>query len=157
MKKPPLQDDRVIYKHTCKIEDCGPQTYIGMTWTTLQRRLTCHLQNGTIKNHYIMAHKTTATRKHLEENTTIIGRERPMPPTIPGFIIHSTRKTSYEPTNTRSTDITHTKKKTNVTCHCSEPATNNTEPTNAPDNRVSQPIRLHQIMATFYLIHSQDI
>ena len=75
-KKTPLQEDHVIYKHACKIEDCGPQTYIGMTRTTLSRRLTCHLQNGTIKNHYNTSHKTTTTRKHLEENTTIIDRER---------------------------------------------------------------------------------
>ncbi|MPC08946.1 hypothetical protein E2C01_001543 [Portunus trituberculatus] len=50
MKKPLLQEDHVIYKHTCKVEDCGPQTYIGRTRTTLLRRLTCHLLNGTIKN-----------------------------------------------------------------------------------------------------------
>ncbi|MPC52728.1 hypothetical protein E2C01_046604 [Portunus trituberculatus] len=35
MKNPSLQENHVIYKHTCKIEDCGPQTYIGMTQTTL--------------------------------------------------------------------------------------------------------------------------
>ncbi|MPC74840.1 hypothetical protein E2C01_069216 [Portunus trituberculatus] len=71
-----------------------------MTRTTLSKRLTCHLQKGTIKNHYTAAHKTTATRKHVEESTTIIDH------------------------------ITNTKKKTNLTYHRSEPTTDNTKPPN---------------------------
>ncbi|MPC33745.1 hypothetical protein E2C01_027106 [Portunus trituberculatus] len=74
-KKPCLQEDHVIYKHTCEIEDCGPQTYIGMTQITSSRRLACYLQNETVKNHYTAAHRTIATRKHVEENTTVIDRE----------------------------------------------------------------------------------
>ena len=63
--KTPLQEDHVIYKHTWKIESCGPQRCIRMMWTTLSRRLTCHLQNGTIKKHYNTLHKNTTTRKRF--------------------------------------------------------------------------------------------
>ncbi|MPC94981.1 hypothetical protein E2C01_090173 [Portunus trituberculatus] len=70
-----LQQSHIIYEHTCAIEDCGPQKYIGITRTTLSRRLTCHLQNGAIKQHYTTKHKTEVTRNTLEENTKIIDKE----------------------------------------------------------------------------------
>ena len=72
----PLREDHVIYEHTCTIEGCGPQTYIGMTSTTLSRRLSCHLQNGAIKQHNSDLHRTILTRKQLEEGTKIIDREK---------------------------------------------------------------------------------
>ncbi|MPC56280.1 hypothetical protein E2C01_050233 [Portunus trituberculatus] len=75
-KKPaPTQEANVIYQHNCTAEDCGPHSYIGMTRTTLSRRLTCHLQNGSIKEHYHEKHQTKLTRQQLEENATIIDRE----------------------------------------------------------------------------------
>lgn len=75
-KKPaPTQEANVIYQHNCTAEDCGPHSYIGMTRTTLSRRLTCHLQNGSIRDHYHVKHQTKLTRQQLEENTTIIDRE----------------------------------------------------------------------------------
>ena len=49
--KTPLQQDHVIYRHNCNNVDCGPHSYIGMTRTRLTRRLTLHLQDGTIKKH----------------------------------------------------------------------------------------------------------
>ena len=73
--KTPLQEDHVIYEHTCTVEGCGPQSYIGMTRTTLSRRLTCHLQDGAIKNHYIIKHRSNITRQNLEEGTKILDRE----------------------------------------------------------------------------------
>ena len=72
----PLQEDHVIYEHTCTIEGCGPQSYIGMTRTTLSRRLTCHLQDGAIKNHYRTKHRSNVTRQKLEEGTRILDKER---------------------------------------------------------------------------------
>ena len=69
------QEANVIYLHTCTAEGCGPHSYIGMTRTTFSRRLTCHLQNGSIKEHYSVKHQTKLTRQQLEENTTIIDRE----------------------------------------------------------------------------------
>ncbi|MPC59874.1 hypothetical protein E2C01_053902 [Portunus trituberculatus] len=68
-----LQQSHVIYEHTCSIEGCGPQKY--MTRTTLSRRLTCHLQNGAIKQHYTTKHKAEVTRNMLKENTRIIDKE----------------------------------------------------------------------------------
>ncbi|MPC70851.1 hypothetical protein E2C01_065112 [Portunus trituberculatus] len=49
------------------------------------------------------------------------------------FLEYCKRKTSYEPTNATFTDIAYIKKKTNATCHRSEPATHNT---------INQPITL---------------
>ena len=74
-KPAPTQEANVIYKHTCTAEDCGPHSYIGMTRTSLSRRLTCHLQNGSIKEHYNKGHQTKLTRQQLEDNTSIIDRE----------------------------------------------------------------------------------
>jgi len=74
--KTPLQEDHVIYQHTCNSEECGPHSYIGMTRTRLSRRLTCHLGNGAIKNHYATLHNSRLTRQDLNENTKIIDREQ---------------------------------------------------------------------------------
>ena len=50
----PLQRRNVIYSHSCQHEDCGPRTsYVGMTTTRLSRRLTCHLQAESIRNHHL--------------------------------------------------------------------------------------------------------
>jgi len=71
-----LQEVNVIYNHICTVEDCGPHSYIGMTRTSLSRRLTCHLQTGAIKQHYSAHHKTKLTRQQLEKGTTILDREQ---------------------------------------------------------------------------------
>ncbi|MPC81591.1 hypothetical protein E2C01_076216 [Portunus trituberculatus] len=47
-----------------------------MTRTTLSRRLTCHLTSGAIKEHYKGRHHNKLTRKDLDENTTILDKER---------------------------------------------------------------------------------
>ena len=73
--KSPLQDDHVIYEHTCNSKECGPCKYIGMTRTTLSRRLTCHLNNGAIKQHYTGRHHNQLSRQHLTDNTIILDRE----------------------------------------------------------------------------------
>ena len=49
-------------------------SYIGITQNTLSRRLTLHLQNGSIKQHFIHHHNKIVTRKELVENTKIIER-----------------------------------------------------------------------------------
>ena len=73
--KSSLQQDHVIYRHTCNNVDCGPHSYIGMTRTRLTRRLTLHLQNGTIKNHYKAPFHQDLTRQDLDNNTIILDRE----------------------------------------------------------------------------------
>ena len=64
----------VIYQYTCQTGDCKLQniSYIGMCTTTLSRRLTCHLQSGTPKNHSLQEHGTPLTREALVENTIIL-------------------------------------------------------------------------------------
>ena len=64
----------VVYQYTCPIGNCKTRntSYIGMSTTTLSRRLTYHLQNGTPKNHTLQEHNTTLTRQMLVENTTIL-------------------------------------------------------------------------------------
>ena len=65
----------VIYQYTCQIGGCKLQnnSYIGMCTTTLSRRLTCHLQSGTPKNHSLQEHGEPLTREALVENTIILG------------------------------------------------------------------------------------
>ncbi|XP_045104384.1 uncharacterized protein LOC123499916 [Portunus trituberculatus] len=73
--KTPLQEDHVIYQHTCNSKECGPCSYIGMTRTTLSRRLTCHLSSGAIKQHYNGRNHNQITLQNLVDNTVIIDRE----------------------------------------------------------------------------------
>ena len=70
----PLQKSYVVYQYNCPIEGCDLQTYIGMTTTTLSRRLTCHLRNGGPSLHMEFAHQRKITRKDLVDNTKIIDR-----------------------------------------------------------------------------------
>ena len=74
--KTPLKMDHVVYKYTCPYGDCKLRNnmYIGMTTTSLSRRLTMHLQNGTPKEHTLQEHNINLTRKILEENTEIINK-----------------------------------------------------------------------------------
>jgi hypothetical protein len=73
----PLQETNVVYKFSCNKEGCRllpNMDYIGLTTTTLSRRLTCHLQSGGPKNHFKEAHNETITRPILEECTSIVMR-----------------------------------------------------------------------------------
>ena len=69
-----LKRTNVVYKFACPHEGCRPHAanYIGVTTTTLSRRLTMHLQHGTLKEHMTDEHNTTLTRDMLVQNTTII-------------------------------------------------------------------------------------
>ena len=69
-----LQKVNVIYQYKCQKGDCEllPNSqYIGMTTTTLSRRLTMHLQSGSIKTHTLEKHNLNITRDDLISNTTI--------------------------------------------------------------------------------------
>ena len=46
--------------------------YVGLTQTTLSRRLTCHRQNGGIYDHFLKYHGDRPTRGQLVENTTVL-------------------------------------------------------------------------------------
>ena len=76
-KTGPLLETNIIYKFSCLKEGCRllqNVNYIGLTSTTLSRRLTCHLQAGGPKNHMREAHNETITRATLEACTSIVMR-----------------------------------------------------------------------------------
>ena len=72
-----LQEVNLVYQYTCKIGGCSHlnSRYIGVTTTTLSRRLTYHLQDGAITRHTACTHNTRLTRQEIVNNTEIIYRE----------------------------------------------------------------------------------
>ena len=69
-----LQQSNVVYKFSCPLPHSQAVEYVGMTQTTLSRRLTCHAQDGGICKHFVNHHLTKPTREQLTENTTVIAR-----------------------------------------------------------------------------------
>ena len=64
----------VVYKFTCPFPHREAEDYIGLTSTTLNRRMTTHIQKGSIKQHFQEVHQTIPTINQLLENTTIISQ-----------------------------------------------------------------------------------
>ena len=73
-----LQKTNVIYKFKCPLGDCisdnNNNIYIGLTSTTLSRRLTMHLSDTSSIAQHLNKHScpTTQLRKILTDNTTIL-------------------------------------------------------------------------------------
>ena len=67
-----LSQTNVVYEFKCPMLHNQVASYIGMTQNTLSRRLTLHLQNGSIKQHFLQHHSKELTRKELVNNTKII-------------------------------------------------------------------------------------
>jgi len=69
-----LKESHIIYEFSCPFDDCARlhASYIGMTTTTLSRRLTMHKREGTIKTHLQTIHNITTTRDILNNNTSIL-------------------------------------------------------------------------------------
>ena len=76
-KQPDLKQSNVVYEFKCPHGECALQqnSYIGMTTTSLSRRLTMHLAGGGSKSHYETAHNTKLTRANIVANTTILRKE----------------------------------------------------------------------------------
>ena len=76
---PELQQTNLIYEYNCTLGDCEHlpnASYVGLTTTTLSRRITMHLQSGGPKDHAAKKHDSAAfTRDALVNNTKIIRRE----------------------------------------------------------------------------------
>ena len=70
----PLRQTNVVYKFSCSFPHSQAEDYIGMTQTTLSRRLTMHSQTGSIYEHFINHHNEKPTRSQLTENTIIMTR-----------------------------------------------------------------------------------
>ena len=69
-----LQQTNIIYSFLCPHPHCKADQYIGLTQTTLSRRLTMHAQAGSIFEHFKTKHQAKPTRSQLTENTTIMSR-----------------------------------------------------------------------------------
>ena len=80
LQPPPkvIQQTNVVYSFKCPNLQCQAklpaETYIGMTQTSVSRRLTMHLQSGSILQHFLNCHDRKPTRPELTENTTIIAK-----------------------------------------------------------------------------------
>ena len=72
---PILRQSNVVYKFTCPLPHRQAAEYIGMTQTTLSRRLTYHGQEGGIYDHFKSLHNLKPTREQLTNNTCIIAKE----------------------------------------------------------------------------------
>ena len=72
-----LKQCNVIYSYKCPLGDCALRQnckYIGLTTTSLSRRITMHVQSGGPKMHTETYHEQRLTRKQMVENTTILDR-----------------------------------------------------------------------------------
>ena len=71
---PTLKKTNLIYKFTCTHGDCKHQnnSNIGLTTTSLSRRLTMHLSSGATKQHTFDTHKIKLDRATIVQNTSII-------------------------------------------------------------------------------------
>ena len=73
-----MQNTNLVYQYKCSIGECElqkKQNYIGMTCTTLSRRLTMHLVAGAPKLHTEVTHKCKLTRDMLVNGTKIIYKD----------------------------------------------------------------------------------
>ena len=73
-----LKQRNIIYRYKCTLGDCEllpNSAYIGLTTTTLSRRLTMHVQQGGPRKHTETEHGRNLTRTLLNENTTILAHE----------------------------------------------------------------------------------
>ena len=69
-----LKRTNVVYQFACPHEDCRLRNvnYIGVTTTSLSRRLMMHLREGAPHDHMAQHHNAKLTRKQLTDNTSII-------------------------------------------------------------------------------------
>ena len=74
---PPLPTAKrtgVVYKFSCPYPHREAEDYIGLTTTTINRRMTMHAQTGSIKNHYVDCHNIIPTRAQILDNISIISQ-----------------------------------------------------------------------------------
>ena len=69
-----LKQSGVVYQFTCPLPHSQAVNYIGMTKTTLSRRLTYHGQEGAIFDHFQNVHGSKPTREQLTENTVVTAK-----------------------------------------------------------------------------------
>ena len=71
-----LSKSNVVYQYSCKTGDCATRAvnYVGYTTCKLTRRLTYHLQHGSIKDHHRQYHNSVIDRTDIVNNTTILAQ-----------------------------------------------------------------------------------
>ena len=78
-KQRTLAKTNLVYEFNCPIDGCShlhqTSRYIGMTTCCLSRRLSYHLQNGAIQEHFLNVHGPRITRDQIVQGTTIRFRE----------------------------------------------------------------------------------
>ena len=76
-----LAKTSLVYEFKCPSGECirnhmGKASYVGHTVCTLSRRLSMHLQDGSIKEHFSQIHGRKITRKEIVDNTIVRYFER---------------------------------------------------------------------------------
>ena len=66
-----LRKRNVIYLYQCPVPGCTGN-YVGMTTMRLSKRISCHLQEGAIKNHLTRTHNTSLSRQQLIDSIDVI-------------------------------------------------------------------------------------
>ena len=66
------QKTNVVYKFSCPFPHREAEDYIGLTSTTLERRLARHIHSGSIKSHLEDSHNVKPTKSQLLDNTSIL-------------------------------------------------------------------------------------
>ena len=69
---PTMQKTNVIYRFKCPLPHGDAAEYIGLTSTTVNKRLASHLQHGSILEHFKDCHNYKPTKQQLIDNTTIL-------------------------------------------------------------------------------------
>ena len=70
-----LQQTNLVYQFKCPLPHSKVEQYIGHTKTKLSRRLTMHLQSGSIRQHFETIHHRKLTREVLVANSNIVVKE----------------------------------------------------------------------------------
>ena len=70
-------ETNIVYEFKCPDDACQRRsiTYIGLTTTTLKRRMQGHRNSGAIHEHFIEAHDRKPEVKELVDNTSVINKE----------------------------------------------------------------------------------
>ena len=71
---PTAKQTGVVYKFSCPFPHREAEDYIGLTTTTINRRMAMHAQSGSIRSHFEDCHQIKPTRAQILENIEVIAR-----------------------------------------------------------------------------------
>ena len=67
----PLKSRNVVYRFKCPLAGCTSE-YIGMTTMTLSKRISCHVQEGNIHDHFVNIHNVNPVRQTIVDSFKIL-------------------------------------------------------------------------------------